>query len=179
MEIKAIETSYNGYRMRSRIEARWAVFYDALGVDWRYEPEGYNLNGVYYLPDFYLPEYGFIEIKGAHPTKDEIIKCELLSNINTVFLFFGEIPEPVRYFADANYVDSAYIFYDGACADSGYSWCICKICGAINIQYGGMAARNCNCLDWKRYKGYNDDDPLLVKAYTAARSARFEHQAAI
>jgi hypothetical protein len=29
-EIKAIETSYKGYRFRSRLEARWAVFFDAL-----------------------------------------------------------------------------------------------------------------------------------------------------
>lgn len=25
--IQAIETTYNGYRFRSRLEARWAVFY--------------------------------------------------------------------------------------------------------------------------------------------------------
>ena len=30
--IKAIETEYNGYKFRSRLEARWAVFFDALGV---------------------------------------------------------------------------------------------------------------------------------------------------
>lgn len=35
--IKAIETSYKGYRFRSRTEARWAVFFDALGVRWEYE----------------------------------------------------------------------------------------------------------------------------------------------
>ncbi len=31
-EIKAIETRYKGYRFRSRLEARWAVFFDALSV---------------------------------------------------------------------------------------------------------------------------------------------------
>ena len=31
-EIKAIETVYKGYRFRSRLEARWAVFFDACGV---------------------------------------------------------------------------------------------------------------------------------------------------
>ena len=29
MEIKPIETHYKGYRFRSRLEARWAVFFDA------------------------------------------------------------------------------------------------------------------------------------------------------
>ena len=32
--IKAIETSYKGYLFRSRLEARWAVFFDALGLVW-------------------------------------------------------------------------------------------------------------------------------------------------
>lgn len=52
-EIKPIETIYNGYRFRSRLEARWAVFFDCLGVKYEYEPEGFELPGVGgYLPDF-------------------------------------------------------------------------------------------------------------------------------
>ena len=42
--IKAIETRYAGYRFRSRLEARWAVFFDTLGLKWQYEPEGYELD---------------------------------------------------------------------------------------------------------------------------------------
>ena len=53
--IKAIPTEYKGYRFRSRLEARWAVFFDACGADWEYEPEGFDLgDGTYYLPDFLL-----------------------------------------------------------------------------------------------------------------------------
>jgi hypothetical protein len=63
--IKAIETRYKGYRFRSRLEARWAVFFDALGLTWRYEPEGFDLDGLYYLPDFWVPEWDcWVEIKG-------------------------------------------------------------------------------------------------------------------
>lgn len=54
--IKAIETKYKGYRFRSRLEARWAVFFDAMGYKWEYEPEGFDLDGVYYLPDFRIAE---------------------------------------------------------------------------------------------------------------------------
>lgn len=50
--IKAIETTYKGYRFRSRLEARWAVFFDACGYQWEYEPEGFDLGGDWYLPDF-------------------------------------------------------------------------------------------------------------------------------
>lgn len=41
-----IETRYKGYRFRSRLEARWAVFFDVLGVRWEYEPEGYDLTDI-------------------------------------------------------------------------------------------------------------------------------------
>ena len=59
MEIKAIETIYNGRRYRSRLEARWAVFFDSLGIRFEYEPEGFVLsNGMAYLPDFFLPDIG-------------------------------------------------------------------------------------------------------------------------
>lgn len=33
-----IPTTYRGVRMRSRLEARWAAFFDALGWAWMYEP---------------------------------------------------------------------------------------------------------------------------------------------
>jgi hypothetical protein len=75
-QIKAIETTYKGYRFRSRLEARWAVFFDTLGIRWKYENEGYQkevdtVDGVRimrYLPDFFLPSrWGggmFVEVKG-------------------------------------------------------------------------------------------------------------------
>lgn len=66
MSLHAIETRYRGYRFRSRLEARWAVFLDAAGIAWEYEAEGFNLNGTYYLPDFWLPRSkAFVEIKPA------------------------------------------------------------------------------------------------------------------
>lgn len=50
--IKPIETVYNGYRFRSRLEARWAVLFDGIGIRYRYEPEGFALDdGTLYLPD--------------------------------------------------------------------------------------------------------------------------------
>ena len=65
MDLKPIETIYNGNRFRSRLEARWAVFFDAVGVEYQYEPEGFEFHdGTMYLPDFYLPVNDmYIEIK--------------------------------------------------------------------------------------------------------------------
>ena len=76
--MKAIETVYNGYRFRSRLEARWAVFFDACGIKYQYEPEGFQLDdGTYYLPDFYLPDVGlrarnglWVEVKGKMTVED-------------------------------------------------------------------------------------------------------------
>lgn len=72
--IKAIETKYKGYRFRSRLEARWAVFFDTLGLSWEYEPEGFELPGVgRYLPDFYINDLKqWVEVKPTdkHKKKD-------------------------------------------------------------------------------------------------------------
>jgi hypothetical protein len=51
-EIKAIETKYAGCRFRSRAEARWAVFFDHMGIGWEHEPEGFETSIGRYLPDF-------------------------------------------------------------------------------------------------------------------------------
>lgn len=84
MAIKAIETHYMGFKFRSRLEARWAVFFQSLGIKWDYEPEGFNLDGVLYLPDFKLEIAdntgkaltSWIEIKPRYDIPgDEIEKC--------------------------------------------------------------------------------------------------------
>jgi len=77
---QAIETVYRGFRFRSRIEARWAVFFDTLGIEWEYEKEGYNLPSGPYLPDFWLPEQKmWAEVKGGDFTRQEVQKCRELS----------------------------------------------------------------------------------------------------
>jgi hypothetical protein len=74
--MRAIETEYAGYRFRSRLEARWAVFFDAVGIRWQYEPEGFQRSLgadetgaerlINYLPDFYLPNsQTWVEVKGS------------------------------------------------------------------------------------------------------------------
>jgi len=49
--IAAIPTQYGGRRYRSRLEARWASFFDQLG--WRHEYEPFDLGA--WSPDFGLP----------------------------------------------------------------------------------------------------------------------------
>lgn len=95
-EIKPIETVYNGYRFRSRLEARWAVFFDAAGIKYEYEPEGFELSdGTRYLPDFYLSEYDwYVEVKAPRETaKEEIERAsKFIGNEIKVLLLLGNIP---------------------------------------------------------------------------------------
>ena len=98
--MKAIETVYSGVRFRSRLEARWAVFFDALGIKWEYEPEGYELkDGTRYLPDFLvrwpsdIPFDGrtraYVEIK---PAGDPFVKARKFAEEcgTSVWLCAGE-----------------------------------------------------------------------------------------
>lgn len=65
MTIGAIETRYAGHVFRSRLEARWAVFFDELKIEWQYELQGFVVDGSRYLPDFYLPRQNtWCEVKG-------------------------------------------------------------------------------------------------------------------
>jgi len=47
-DIKAHPTEYRGVMFRSRLEARWAAFFDL--IEWRWEYEPIDLNG--WTPDF-------------------------------------------------------------------------------------------------------------------------------
>jgi hypothetical protein len=92
---RVIPTTYKGYRFRSRLEARWAVFFDTLGVQWEYEKEGYDLGPAGpYLPDFWLPDLQcFVEVKGATPTIGEASLCRALHAATgwPVVLVHGEV----------------------------------------------------------------------------------------
>jgi len=103
--IKAIETKYAGYKFRSRLEARWAVFFDQAGIKYEYEPEGFDFSDYpnidqylrpddrRYLPDFWLPTLNcYLEIKPMlNPVDDvAIVKAYLLSQKHEVLIVFGQ-----------------------------------------------------------------------------------------
>lgn len=156
-DIKAIETQYKGYRFRSRLEARWAVFFDTLGLKWEYEPEGFKIDGECYLPDFYLPDNkSYIEIKPAWPTKEERTKIGKFAdyqtdhNNNFTYLFRG-LPET---FKENNNGGTCFLYYDKKIYDTTqidapyasipdtdltlwsryHHWSECPNCGKIYVQ---------------------------------------------
>ncbi len=62
--IKPIPTKYNDVQFRSRLEARWAAFFDLLEWEWEYEP--CDFDG--WIPDFLLKFDSpiFIEVKPVY-----------------------------------------------------------------------------------------------------------------
>lgn len=94
--IAPIETRYRGIRFRSRTEARWAVFFDLVGLAYDYEAEGFGLDAGAYLPDFWLRDVRlFLEVKGQDPTDEERTKCaELAKRSGVECLIAIGPPEP-------------------------------------------------------------------------------------
>ena len=83
-DIPAIKTRYKNTMFRSRLEAKWAVFFDECGIKWEHEPKCFNIDGIKYLPDFLLHDVIicfdgktdlFAEVKGKM-TKESIKKIK-------------------------------------------------------------------------------------------------------
>lgn len=88
--IKAIPTEYAGVRFRSRLEAKWAAAFDERDTKWRYEVEGFDFDGVWYLPDFWLPDKKcFVEVKHAAEACDG--KALLLARASAL----RRLPDPI------------------------------------------------------------------------------------
>ena len=63
-QVKALPTRYDGVLYDSRTEARWAVFFDQLGIGFLPQEQGFLTDGVPYRPDFLLPAQALIaEVK--------------------------------------------------------------------------------------------------------------------
>jgi hypothetical protein len=180
MNHRAIQTEYKGYRFRSRLEARWAVFFDTLGVRYEYEKEGFELEDVgRYLPDFWLPDLNlWLEIKGVEPTWDEIRKAQelyYLSDGPTRWAVAIGVGEP--YFGDLQ-----VFCHDSTGADSGTNWWLgCQ--WYIDRGVAGIVTQNTR-KDRTFTPGSihssgvssSNDLYLIAQAARAARSARFEHE---
>jgi hypothetical protein len=192
-KFKAIETYYKGYRFRSRLEARWAIFFDALNLKWVYEDEGFTFHNIpvrcygnkfenysgSYLPDFYFPELNYyMEIKGTAATEHENNLCAALSNFKKCDVFlFDQGLHPVNRFGDIEESGGSW-FKNGEFNDSIVLWMKCPTCGKIDITYDGWVhySRRCHCYDDNhRLKSGGSNHPDVVAALNRALSARFEH----
>jgi hypothetical protein len=170
---RAIETVYRGYRFRSRLEARWAVWLDALGVDWDYEPEGFDLpygtGTVSYLPDFWLPrEQAWLEIKPDSPSVEDIGKMHALAlaTDRPVVCLIGRVWRG-EYFGVIAWTQFGEFRRISEIAP-------CRKCKALNYlcEHDGGFGSFAGCCDTEKWPA-PEGDRKLQAAYEAARSARF------
>lgn len=190
-EIKPIPTEYNGYRFRSRLEARWAVFFDALGVEYEYEPEGFCFDGITYLPDFLIHDVEgihayewrhdiYVEVKGE-PDQRSADKVYWFSGDpyeeNIPIWVVGNIPNPHDYVNDMS--EQRY----KRCHETRGIRNHCSLC--IN-DFGTLDGDSCFefSLDYTDHLifrgadssyGYGAWSDKISNAFLAARQARFEH----
>lgn len=176
---KAIETVYNGYRFRSRLEARWAVFFDTLGVKYEYEKEGYELDGVRYLPDFWIPEWEcFVEIKADEASDEEWLKCFKLweATGNVVMLIRGN-PWP------GEHTTQFPLFPDNDQNVYHSEFASCMMCEGFvvvtdrdHLEIYHLSGPTCGKYRMMTLSRFSDAWGDEVRAaYSKARQARFEH----
>lgn len=200
MDIKPLETTYNGYRFRSRLEARWAVFFDALGVKYEYEPEGYKLpDGSCYLPDFLIHDvegiHGcrwrtdiFVEVKGD-PDQESANKVAQFSRFYNPYYrldpedttkpvwVVGNIPDPYNYVSDMSKQRYDYCTHYSNLLNQ------CALC--IN-DFGPLDSDRCFefSIDYTDHLifhgadsnyGFGSWSDKIRDAFIEARQARFEH----
>lgn len=87
----AIETAYRNYLFRSRLEAKYAVFFDLCGWAWSYEPM--DMNG--WIPDFAIGEWPtLVEVKPFFHTDqwDETVRKIVDSGCREPVLLLGADP---------------------------------------------------------------------------------------
>lgn len=177
MTIRAIETRYKGYRFRSRLEARWAVFFDTLGLTWEYEKEGFEIDGVRYLPDFWLPDVSlrgyephgcWLEIKGARQEGEDYkalvfgLEDEQEKRQGRNIVLFHGLP-----------LEDDQALQCGPWMDCPMLICKCynRSCGHVKFEFSEGNYMQCDFCGSKA----DDKHPDLIRALSNSKAARFEH----
>lgn len=201
-DIKPIETNYKGCRFRSRLEARWAVFFDNLGIKWEYEPEGFELpDGTRYLPDFYLPRsktYAEVKPPKAGCVQEIERACRFVGeNGIKRLIILSNIPN-----LDGGWPYHPIVYYNNLWLTTevdyiefpqGDNWCV-EISDLDHwlreMKYGEIYYSDAHeateegiakmydrmSIKYANYEDfpYNAETSFTYQAYVAARSARFE-----
>lgn len=193
--IAALETEYRGMLFRSRLEARWAVFFDNLGVPYQYEQRGFNLPPVKgrgkkmkYLPDFWIPPSPkfpkelWVEVKGMPDGMPDSESDEKMTRLVHHTESRGTIVGGIPWFGHQGYEMCEHI--DGGpddgniYGDSYYRFCQCPFCGSFGFEFDGRSSRiGCKCPEHAGVdngdKTYNAESHDIMAAYAAARRERF------
>lgn len=147
--IRAKPTTYAGTRFRSRLEARWASFFDAIGREWIYEPEVPELKSLGYQPDF-LTDNGvggtqLVEIKPQIDSEQMIQLMEdktwqRVANL-TKCRFVLTLGQPGEWVEGQLGNDGHIALWFDPDDDAVYgSFAECETCGSVRMWPRGVAA---------------------------------------
>lgn len=122
----AIPRVYNGVTLRSTTEARFARWFDLLGLPWMYEAEGYTDGAVSAMPDFWLPQYNsHVEIK--HSDDYNRLKPNMVARVSGCSVLIA---------TSAPWSDPAFSFarvYPDGTIDHGWRLTWCNVDGAQTL----------------------------------------------
>lgn len=174
---KVIETEYAGVRFRSRLEARWAVFFDQLDVPWEYESESFRLRSGAYMPDFRLGDFCggpvWFEVKPPDAPADHRWFYLAEFTGRPVYVARG-MPKVIGDHIEWTSWNGILAVHDDEFSCDGYEFCRCPMCFRIGIELYGNGADVCarRCCDGDE-EIYTYRNPLFVTAYKVALSTRF------
>lgn len=147
MSMKAIRATYKGISFRSRTEARWAVFFDVAGIPWEYEAEGFECDGIHYLPDFLITlNHGrrrvFFEVKGLFASPEDEKKLDVFAREDMPDLFLACGSPQDRLGAQSPQWPQGLIKH-APFWDDPFFFCVCNTCNSIDLQFEGRSDRIC------------------------------------
>lgn len=179
---KAIETVYGGYRFRSRLEARWGVFFDAVGSAWEYEPEGFIVDGAPYLPDFLLPKSEqYLEVKPQSCLDREGLGFVCDRYVRTLLSLSKDLRSESALLVGPpgpwgnSHKSGALVNITNTSCDGGYAfggwgkWHICHHYVGLRVIQSSLGV--CNYCG----KQTDADDKQIMSAFASSRGHRFEH----
>ena len=167
--IQSIDTLYRGVYYRSRLEARWAVFFDALDVKFNYEIVGMSFGNVRYLPDFQLPDIMggvHVEIKPQAITKEEQNRLdEIMATTRDA---------DMRLWVIAGYPAQGEYSIEVNTHDGPAEFATCRRCGRLALLaqdwYHLTCGPGCGCDRWPM-----TDTGTLRMAHEYATRYKFDH----
>jgi len=176
--MQPIETIYKGYKFRSRLEARWAVFFDTIGIKFHYELEGFQLEHQRYLPDFYLPNFFggcYVEVKPdipEGPAKEKVLAFR--QEVSDLFLAIGDPATYRGLYYILKPVDKPRTLTLLRFAYDQSRKLVCLFDRSLGVLLLNSFSDMANLSDFEQSDTIINNQ-FLEEAFLTARQARFEH----
>ena len=141
--------NYQGTGYRTKIHAKWAIFFDLLQVPFEYITDPVELGPeVYYLPEFWLPEqdcWMIIRKQRFNYNEEKLMALALSRHTQKmVFAFYDckqGLDDELRMNSQNGNLNDCHMgqyLTPSGDRDGLMQWGLCDQCGSINIGYMGL-----------------------------------------